>query len=602
MIAIDDYGSFVGDIEGQVKIVEAQYGLSADKIDLLDTRLDSKKTVQDVIFGLRVGLTALQTAARIAEKIADWISESIPTVTGVIIGFSNGVIIDALAPVRGALGGAGIIIGEVLQIAADALSLAEFRLSQKGERADDQLVIDTTDLEGKFANLQAIKELESMLRNEIPLRIALHNQHEAVVQASGRYLKVLAEGQRLIERRDLFRRQTAADVQSQRFRDMAFRIFRNDALQKYRAQFDLAARYVYLAAKAYDYETTLLSGDPLAGQRFLTDIVRARQLGTLVDGLPQTGQGLANAMSMMARNFEVLRGQLGFNNPQVETNRFSLRRELLRILPGPDGDEAWRTVLSQDYSVHGVGTAENLWDVPEFRQYCVPPVGFGPVEPGIVIPFETTIKEGKNFFGKPAGGLDSAYDSTQFATKIRSVGVWFSNYDYLNLSNTPRIYLVPAGTDILRSPTGFRGDEREFNVLDQVLPVPFPIGVHELDDPSWIPSVDTLAGHMTAMRRFGRFRAYHDSGEFNPNEAHRDSRLVGRSVWNRRWVLIIPASTLFNDEDRDIGAGEPHEGIERLIHGMLDGEERDGNGVSDVKLFFETYAYPRLKKLSVSQN
>ena len=39
---------------------------------------------------------------------------------------------------------------------------------------------------------------------------------------------------------------------------MAFRIFRNDALQKYRAQFDLAARYVYLAAKAYDYETNLL--------------------------------------------------------------------------------------------------------------------------------------------------------------------------------------------------------------------------------------------------------------------------------------------------------------------------------------------------------
>ena len=58
---------------------------------------------------------------------------------------------------------------------------------------------------------------------------------------------------------------------------MAFRIFRNDALQKYRAQFDLAARYVYLAAKAYDYETNLLGGDNGAGREFLTDIVRAAQ-------------------------------------------------------------------------------------------------------------------------------------------------------------------------------------------------------------------------------------------------------------------------------------------------------------------------------------
>ena len=64
--------------------------------------------------------------------------------------------------------------------------------------------------------------------------------------------------QRLLERRDVFRRQVSADVQMQRYKDMAFRIFRSDALQKYRAQFDLAARDAYLAAKAYDYETTLL--------------------------------------------------------------------------------------------------------------------------------------------------------------------------------------------------------------------------------------------------------------------------------------------------------------------------------------------------------
>ena len=593
MSSIDDYGSFAGDVEGQVEIVEEQYDVSIEELDLLEDRLDDKKTVQDVVFGLRTALGVLNTAASVAEAIAEWTAESIPTVTGVIVGFSNGVIIDGLAPARGALGGAGVIISEALKAASTALDLAELRLAQNGERADDQLNIDITELQNDFADLQAIKDLESLLRNEVPLRIALHAKHQAVLQATGRYQKVLAEGQRLIERRELFRNQTAADIQSFRYKDMAFRIFRNDALQKYRAQFDLAARYVFLAAKAYDYETTMLSEDELAGQQFLTDIVKARQLGAIIDGLPQTGVGLANAMAVMARNFEVLSTQLGFNNPQLETNRFSLRSEFLRTLPDEAGDPVWEEALARDYLAYGIGTADNLWDVEEFRRFCVPPAGFGDGEPGIVIPFSTTITEGKNFFGAELGGLDSSYDSTQFATKIRSVGIWFSNYDYLNLSNTPRVYLVPVGNDLLRSPTGFEGRPREFTVVDQLMPVPFPIVVDELDDPAWIPSFDSLSGDLAAIRRFGRLRAYHDSGEFRESEVHRDSRLIGRSVWNTKWMLIIPGSTLYSDSE---------EGVRRFIHGKLldpaDGIDgpRDGNGVSDIKLFFETYAFPRLKK------
>jgi hypothetical protein len=593
MKGVDDYGGLVGEIEGQVAIVVAQYGLSADKLSLLNTRKGEKETTQDIIFGLKTALGILNTAASVAEAAASWFAESIPTVTGIIVGFSNGVIIDGLAPARGALGGVGVIISEALKAAATAVDLTELRLTQQGERKDDQLTIDTTNLEGKFANLQSIKELESKLRSEVPLRIALHTQYQAVLQAVGNYQKTLAEGQRLVDRRELFRNQTAADIQSFRYKDAAFRIFRNDALQKYRAQYDLASRYVYLAAKAYDYETTMLPSDTMAGQRFLTDIVKARSLGTITDGIPQTGTGLANSMAMMARNFEVLSTQLGFNNPQIETNRFSLRTEFLRTLPDEEGDPVWSDVLARDYQTHGIGTVDNLWDVPEFRRYCVPPDGFNAVEPGIIIPFSTSITEGENFFGAELGGFDSSYDSTQFATKIRSVGIWFSNYDFLNLSNTPRVYLIPVGNDLLRSPTGFSGTPREFVVTDQLMPVPFPITVSELDDPAWIPSIDSLSGTLSAIRRFGRVRAYHDSGEFSPSEVNRDSRLIGRSVWNTKWMLIIPGSTLHGDAE---------EGLRRFIDGRLldpsgpaDGE-RDGNGVSDVKLFFETYAFPRLKK------
>ena len=76
-------------------------------------------------------------------------------------------------------------------------------------------------------------------------------------------------------------------------------------------------------------------------------------------------------------------------------------------------------------------------------------------------------------------------------------------------------------------------------------------------------------------------RAYHDSGQFVEAETHNNGRLIGRSAWNTQWMLIIPGSTLLSD---------PEEGIERFIHGALVNGERDGNGIKDIKLFFQTYS------------
>jgi len=190
-----------------------------------------------------------------------------------------------------------------------------------------------------------------------------------------------------------------------------------------------------------------------------------------------------------------------------------------------------------------------------------------------------------NFFGWPAGGGDNDYDSTKFATKIRSVGVWFANYNNLGggMINTPRVYLIPVGLDVMRAPTQSGIYMREWRVLDQALPVPFPLTPGQINNPSYIPLVDSLIEDFASIRRFGRFRAYHDSGSFNPAETISDSRLIGRSVWNTRWLLIIPGGTLHTDRN---------EGIQRFINGALrpDGT-RDGNGVTDIKLFFQTYAY-----------
>jgi hypothetical protein len=398
-------------------------------------------------------------------------------------------------------------------------------------------------------------------------------------------MAALAHGLRLLEDRTRFRQQTAAQVQEYRYKDMAFRIFRSDALQKYRAQFDLAARYAYLAAKAYDYETCLAPNDPRGpGSAFLAGIIRARALGRLANGEPIPGgdggdPGLADPLARMTRNWNlVLKGQLGFNNPQTETGRFSLRNELFRVLTGPGGSQRWRETLERH-------VVPNLLTMPEFQRHCIPFSPTQPVEPAIVIPFSTTINFGLNFFAWPAGGGDNDYDSTKFVTKIRSVGVWFANYNNLGggMINTPRVYLVPVGLDVMRAPTQGNTYVREWRILDQALPVPFPLNGSVPSDPNWIPINDTLLEDFASIRRFGRFRAFHDSGSFNPAETITDTRLIGRSVWNTRWLLIIPGGTLHTDRT---------EGIQRFINGGLrpDGT-RDGNGVSDIKIFFQTYAY-----------
>ena len=275
---------------------------------------------------------------------------------------------------------------------------------------------------------------------------------------------------------------------------------------------------------------------------------------------------------------------MGFNNPDTETSRFSLRTEQFRVLPAASSDETWRHTLEQC-------RVDNLYDLPEFQEYCIPFSSTTNREPAIVIPFSSWIVPGLNFFGRALAGGDNAYDPTHAATKIRSVGVWFTGFNVAfntnlyvggGLANQPRVYLVPVGSDVMRSPTRNAGALRSWRVFDQALPLPFDVGRAQLDDPDWIPLFDSLSDSFAQRRRHAAMRAYHDKGQFDEAETHNNSRLVGRSVWNTRWMLIIPGRTLLVD---------PDEAIERFIYGSkLSDGTRDGNGIKDVKLFFQTYS------------
>ncbi|MCA9412756.1 MAG: TolC family protein, partial [Candidatus Omnitrophica bacterium] len=573
-----EYDNLVAQIEDKASLLQTFYDISAQEVAVQEGNLSAQKSLNDSIADSRQRQLDFRLGARIATTVANAIAEALPK--NLVAGLSNGGDLTSVA--RSAIRVAGAAVSEGLGRVADDESIAELRYQQDKENLSNQLQIDLTLLRNEQQAESQILELEALIRNLNALENEIFNRQEMVRQSSGRYLAAIAKGQRLLEDRTRFRQQTAALISNLRYKDMAFRVFRNDALQKYRSQFDLAVKYIYLAAKAYDYETNLLGSDSQSGEQFFTGIVRERTIGQIQNGLPIVGEGLADILARLSQNFSVLEGQLGFNNPQTETARFSLRRELYRISNTRSQSNAnWQQILE----LHRV---DDLRPHEEFRNLCDPlqVIVNSPVpQPGIVLPFETTIQNGLNYFGWPLTGGDSNFSTSNFATKIRSVGVFFSNYNNtaseFGLTQTPRVFLVPAGADVMRVPTVDAGEPREWFLTDQVIPVPFQLNKSVLaNNRTWLPSIDNFnqSASLGRPRRIGDFRAFHDGISFDENAIISDTRLIGRSVWNTRWLLIIPGSYLFSDPDL---------GLDRFINGG----GNPGDGITDIQLLLQTYAY-----------
>jgi hypothetical protein len=498
---------------------------------------------------------------------------------------------DTLSAVRAGISGGATATKFNFKVPALVIDRLAAGTALAKELIDMGLDFEIDGAEREFSKKEVLAELENLLGDEPVLRIEVFRQIQALRELSDRYRAVLDEGIRLLDERMAYNKRVAAQTQRNRYQDMTFRVSRNHALQTYRASFDLAARYAYLTAKAYDYETNPDPDGAGSPEAIFNDIVGARGIGHFSGGEPRLGKGgLAGSLAWLKANYEVQKGQLGFNNPQTETGKISLRTELFRILPegetqpggeqfpgsGEESDGLWEQTLQE-------ARVEDLWDVPEFRHCCRPFASSTDgqskhiPQPGLVLRFGTEVTAGKNFFGRPLSGADHAYDPSNFSTKVRSVGVWFSRYrsdDVLNdLAETPRVYLVPVGLDIMSIPTSQNPSRvRVWNEVDQRIPLPLPASTPELDNGNWITLLDSLNGQLAQNRQFSSFRAYHDgSAAVNSDELVFDSRLIGRSIWNTQWVLILPGRTLNAD---------PELGLDRFIQ-----------QVSDIKLVFQTYGY-----------
>lgn len=616
---VTEYSNYVKELEDEVRLFRTRY-------NILDKNIKIQTDLNNASIGFDTAIAAANTAAGAFEAVRDTVneaSEAAAEAAPTSVGLAN----DIGAGVRAAVGAirAGSF-GAMSALMATSNALSEGLQVAKGT-VERNASLDIQVADSNLQIQESLAALRSKYLEDATRRLELVQLSQDVQQAIAEYSSLLGSAERILEERARFRQLTAASTADYRHKDMAYRLFRNEAIQKYRAQYDLAARMVYLAAKSYDYETNMLGSDTQSGESFLTQIVRARSIGKLsADGAPLIASssgdpGLSDMMARMNLNFQlVIKSQLGFNNPQVEGTRFSLKQELFRI----DTDENWRNLLSRDFG-NGAssGIVRNILELPEYKRFAIPFAGNTLAEePGIVIRFGTNINFGQNFFvnldsganggTRPLGGGDSVYSSANFATKIRSVGLWFENYNNLNgsgMSNTPILYLFPKGVDLMRSPSGDRTAVRRFQIVDQAIPVPFPLGGNQLNAPTWSPTLNSLSESFITIRRYPPFRAYHDAGdseaELNTDELSLNNRLIGRSVWNSEWYIIIPGGALHSDR---------YEGLHRFIYGnklnpqpaagqtpasgiqinRLDtgaSEWRDGNGVRDILLYFQTYAY-----------
>jgi hypothetical protein len=528
----------------------------------------------------------LGLSAEFITAIGEATAEAFPTVAGLAI--------DATSVARGlsVYGGA---------TAAYAQGLAGLALESKAaflQLEADQLASDADDFFAQYEwdneDKQHVVEFEMLLDDVLGTGFELSRRMAELQRGNERVAQLIAEANQILSEREIFRQRAAAVIQGYRTRDMTYRTFRNEELSQYQALYDLAAQYTYLAAQSYDYETGLLG--TTAGQKVIDGIVATRSLGEFKNGLPvastgTTGDGgIGSLLARLQSDWSVVESRLGINNPDSYGTLFSLRQELFRIRSDSattEDDKTWKQVLEQSIM-------SNLLNDPDVAIHCRNlHKADGSSVPGIVISFSTTIDHGLNFFGLPLAAGDHAYTASNFATKIYSSGVVLKGYvgmdpysigtpnaggpassDPNALSATPYVYLIPAGADsMLAPPLGDTAVVRSWKVKDQAIPLPFNLGQSDFSATQFFTPEGTVNEQLWITRKHQAFRPVDDPAYFYstlPGE-FTNSRLIGRSVWNTQWKLVIPAYTLLGNEE---------EGLDRFVR-----------TVSDIKLFLRTYSH-----------
>ena len=534
--------------------------------------LAQQQTVVNLVQqGLDATLATLDTAD--AEIQSAYEASKDPLPASFIAGLADGG--DLSFPARIGLAITKLIGEESIGAAKDAANFASYAAGKVSAQYDSQIAANNDALAGAEDQSQTVMETTMLLSNVNADRDSVYGAAVALRQAWQTYISLVAKGNQTQTDLLAFREANAARIQEARYADVIFRTFKNEDLEEYLNAFQQASRYVFAAARVYDYETGLLDPTVVSGQTgdFMGDTMKATQLGDMVDGQPVPGSSnagaLASILAQMHANWGVLKGRFGINNPTHETHKISLRQELFRIGHSTDPIVEANNVSAWQNKLYTYRVAD-IRQVPEFKNYCQLYSPMGTNEPALVITFSTEVNAGKNVFGLPLTGGDTVFDSAHFTTKIRGAALSFVGYNQnagATLTKSPRAYLVPAGIDRQRTPLSGGVTVRDWRVVDQVWPIPYPSAAGNVNLP--LQSIGTDNVH--TIRRFPPMRAYDDGDLTTAGSVTYDSRLIARSVWNTEWVLIIPGSTL---------SSSASSALDNLIE-----------GITDINLLLDTYSY-----------
>lgn len=597
-----EYATLIADIEGEADLLAAQGLIDKANLFILNNSFNTRLGLNAAMLGARTIQVAFQQTAHITRLTATGARAS-----AVAAAAAAGDIFHVADGIGGLLEFTGESIAVPLDILAELSGLAEFGIALSKDSLQDQQNIQLTELNQREGFLISVNRLQELVRQEPAKRYELVTLQEGVQQASANYRKTLAKGLRLRDERTRFRQQTAQDLRQFRTQDIGFRIFRNAVLQKYRAQFDYAARHVFLAARAYDYETAFRVGTfshPSSG--FMDGIVRERGIGRLINGQPAelTG-GLAGIMGQLKTHFDAALPS-GLDGVATETLTLSLRDHLFRVPTdlNVENNRNWQERLNSF-------RVDDLRKHDKFNQFCVflPTIDLNaasqPPEPGLVIEFSTPVNVALNAFGKPVVSGEPQFNDHVPAHKIQEMRVELGKYNE-NVGGGPNgllqnvfIYVVPVGIDVIRPrrenlTIAPLGETREWTIYEQVLPPPFALQENTVlgghvgyNDPGWYPAID---GGTELLKLKGPFKAFtRTPGTTITDIDFRYNELAGRSVWNTQWLIVIPGRNLATT------GMTKDEALNALIFGKLKdpatGERESAGGIDNIKIRFVVYDY-----------
>ena len=418
----DTYGD-IGVIDKKIQVFQAEVADYREVRSIQESLFIADQVLEKTKFANDLLQKGLDSVKEDIVHLSDYSSEAIPG--SFVAGLAAGGDLTSAARSAVEIAGYGFkksfdVVGFTRYAVVNALELAVNTAKSATEFYTIPAIEKSTDLRSK------VQDLVNELGNAQERWWAVNERVREYDDAKRKLQKLIADGDRIQAEREVFRRRSAAVVQGYRTRDAAFRLFRNEKLERYKKLFDLSARYSLLAANAFDYETGLLG--TTAGRNFKSKIIASRALGVVADGEPHfagsdTGDpGLSSALAEMRADWDVLRGRLGFNQPDPYHTTVSLRTEKERILPGSEGDTNWKDVLN-------AARVRDILSDPDVRRYCMQVDNRdGLPVPGIILSFSTTIADGANLFGLPLAAGDHAFSPSSFATKLYGVGVALEGY------------------------------------------------------------------------------------------------------------------------------------------------------------------------------